>query len=223
MGGVKFEKITYDRVNDKIWIETPSLYEFIDLGLPSGIEWASYNVGATKPEELGLYFAWGETQGYTVNDVINNIKPFYWTDYKFSIDGTVNFSKYNKSDGLITLEKIDDAAIQSDKKYRIPTKNDWEELINNTVITAVENYNGSGVNGALLTSNNGKTLFLPLCGIAENGTMELTDTHCYYWSSTLNTSYYYRSWYFGFNFNTLNYLMVNSDRYNGLQIRPIKI
>ena len=68
-GGVEFEKITYDRVNDKVWIEMPQpLYEFVDLGLPSGLKWATCNVGATKPEEYGLYFAWGETEGYTRNN-----------------------------------------------------------------------------------------------------------------------------------------------------------
>ena len=64
-GGVEFETIIYDRVNDKVWIETPmlSLYEFVDLGL--SVKWASCNVGAEKPEDFGLYFAWGETEGYT--------------------------------------------------------------------------------------------------------------------------------------------------------------
>lgn len=57
-------RVTYDRVNDKVWFETP-LYEWVDLGLPSGLKWASTNVGASKPEEIGLYFAWGETEGYT--------------------------------------------------------------------------------------------------------------------------------------------------------------
>lgn len=66
-GGVDDIRIIYDRVNDKICFETPSLYEFVDLGLPSGTKWATCNVGATKPEDYGLFFAWGETQGYTRN------------------------------------------------------------------------------------------------------------------------------------------------------------
>ncbi len=68
-GGVEFETIIYDRVNDKVWIETPQpLCGFVDLGLPSGTKWASCNVGAEKPEDFGLYFAWGETEGYTRNN-----------------------------------------------------------------------------------------------------------------------------------------------------------
>ena len=60
----------------------PSKYEFVDLGLPSGTKWATTNVGATKPEEFGLYFAWGETEGYTADDVNNGVKQFSWADYK---------------------------------------------------------------------------------------------------------------------------------------------
>ena len=64
--GIEFEKITYDRVNDKVWFEMPQpLCGFVDLGLPSGLKWASCNVGAEKPEDFGLYFACGETEGYT--------------------------------------------------------------------------------------------------------------------------------------------------------------
>ena len=66
-GGVEFETIIYDRVNDKLWIETPQpLCGFVDLGL--SVKWASCNVGAEKPEDFGLYFAWGETEGYTRNN-----------------------------------------------------------------------------------------------------------------------------------------------------------
>ena len=62
-------RVVYDKTTDLVWIDTPiqSLYEFVDLGLPSGLKWASCNVGAEKPEDFGLYFAWGETEGYTRN------------------------------------------------------------------------------------------------------------------------------------------------------------
>ena len=70
MGGVDNIRVVYDSINDKVWIETPmlSLYEFVDLGLPSGLKWATTNVGASAPEDFGLYFAWGETEGYTRNN-----------------------------------------------------------------------------------------------------------------------------------------------------------
>lgn len=50
------------------------LYEWVELGLPSGMKWAAWNVGATKPEEYGLYFAWGEIEGYAeITDQNNSV------------------------------------------------------------------------------------------------------------------------------------------------------
>ena len=100
-----------------------SLYEWVDLGVPSGLKWAEWIVGATKLEEYGLYFAWGETQGYTG---ITDTKEFRLTDYKFSIDdSSSNFSKYNSTDGLKTLESSDDAASVTQSTCRMPTKADF--------------------------------------------------------------------------------------------------
>ena len=55
--------VNWNVLDDNI-VEVPSKYEFVDLGLPSGTLWADRNVGAEKPEDFGLYFAWGETEGY---------------------------------------------------------------------------------------------------------------------------------------------------------------
>ena len=78
-----FEYPTVSLVNETnmIYLMNNSLYEFVDLGLPSGLKWASCNVGAEKPEDFGLYFAWGETEGYSG---ITSEKGFYWGDYKYS-------------------------------------------------------------------------------------------------------------------------------------------
>ena len=62
---LEYPTVSYTKDTEKVWYMKPSLYEWVDLGLPSGLKWAAWNVGATKPEEFGLYFAWGETQGYT--------------------------------------------------------------------------------------------------------------------------------------------------------------
>ena len=69
LGEAEGLRVVYDETTDLVWIDTPiqSLYEFVDLGLPSGLKWATTNVGAEKPEDFGLYFAWGETEGYTRN------------------------------------------------------------------------------------------------------------------------------------------------------------
>jgi hypothetical protein len=126
---------------------TPELYEWVDLGLPSGLKWAAWNVGATKPEEFGWYFAWGESQGYTG---ITNEKQFSYVDYTLCDSGYV-MTKYNKTDGLITLEAADDAVYATDNTCRMPTADEMRELTANTTSAWVEDYNGTGVAGSILT------------------------------------------------------------------------
>ena len=83
-------------------------HEFVDFGLPSGTLWAKMNVGAESETDPGLYFAWGETEGYTVEQVGVD-KQFTWADYKFNPSGDgETFTKYTS--GEETLELIDDAA-----------------------------------------------------------------------------------------------------------------
>ena len=123
------------------FMNKPSLYEFVDLGLPSGLKWATTNVGASKPEEFGLYFAWGETQGYTGDDVKNGEKQFSWEDYKLCGGSSSTLTKYNTKssygtvDNLTTLRQVDDAAYTSDNTCRMPTRAELEELISNTTST----------------------------------------------------------------------------------------
>ena len=140
----------YKSVNWSV-LEKPELYEWVDLGLPSGLKWASCNVGASKPEEFGLYFAWGETEGYEIG------KSPSWDDYKF---GTLDaLTKYNEADGLTVLELEDDAAYQSDNTCRMPTKADVKELIANTTSTW-EEFDGFG--GRRFTSKtNSNSIFIP--------------------------------------------------------------
>ena len=150
-------------------------HEFVDLGLPSGLKWATCNVGATKPEEYGDYFAWGETETKS---------NFTWSTYsKFnpSGDGTT-FTKYT-FDGTTVLEAIDDAATANwGGSWRMPTDGEWAELFNNcTSILTTQN----GVSGFLLSATNGKKIFLPAAGYMENTSLEEDGTCGYYWSSSL--------------------------------------
>jgi hypothetical protein len=113
-----------------------SKYNWVDLGLPSGLKWATCNIGATSPEEYGLYFAWGETQGYVG---CTDTKQFIEEDYELldymDIYNHV-YKKYDPNvDNLTTLELSDDAAYLSDNLCRIPTLEDFEELVNNTTGT----------------------------------------------------------------------------------------
>ena len=85
-------------------------HEYVDLGLPSGTKWAKMNVGAQTETDYGLYFAWGETQGYTASQVGTD-KQFSQSDYKFNPSGDgETMSKYNTTDGKTVLDLEDDVA-----------------------------------------------------------------------------------------------------------------
>ena len=116
-------------------------YKTIDLGLPSGLLWAKCNVGASTPEETGLFFQWGDTQGYTAEQVGNGEgkKAFSWADYKWSVDGSSsNFSKYNATDSKTVLDLEDDAVrANMGVNWRMPTLEEYKELFLNTDIYLV--------------------------------------------------------------------------------------
>ena len=130
-GGTMTGGITFESESDT--------NEYVDLGLPSGLLWAKYNIGATSEEEAGLYFQWGDTQGYTAEQVGDGegLKEFNWADYKFPGSST-NFSKYNASDGKTVLDPEDDAAhVNMGDNWRMPTSDNFKELCLNTDIYLV--------------------------------------------------------------------------------------
>ena len=161
-----------------------SVYEFVDLGLPSGTLWATFNVGATNPEDYGDYFAWGET---TTKDLYD------WGTYQHFLYGHAGYIKYccNANNGyegfvdnLTALEACDDAATANwGYAWRMPTKTEMEELKNNcTIIWTSHN----GVNGCSFAGPNGNSIFMPAAGwnMAQNGLVGVGN-FADYWSSTL--------------------------------------
>lgn len=151
-------------------------YNFVDMGLPSGILWCDRNVGATSIYDRGLYFAWGETIGYKS---FTNDKKFTPDDYKFSLGSSSDtwstrlMSKYNYENTVIYLDKIDNAVrIYQGPEYDIPNSEDTREMMQATYTTRewITDYNGSGINGMLFTSkSNGNTLFFPVNYGINNG------------------------------------------------------
>lgn len=162
-------------------------HAYVDLGLPSGTKWATMNVGATKPEEYGLYFAWGDTQGYTASQVGSGEgqKAFAWADYKWSEDGGTTMSKYNETDGKTVLDLEDDAvAVAWGGSWKIPTEAQCQELIDNTTYTwtAV-----NGVNGGKFTASNGNYIFIPAAGIVYYGIMHYVGDSGFIWDTSLGS------------------------------------
>ena len=168
------------------WMEGyyESGYEYVDLGLPSGTKWATYNVGATKPEEFGDYFAWGETEPKT---------NYTWSTYKYCNGSSSTLTKYNTDssrgsvDNKTTLDLSDDAArVNWGGKWRMSTRAEQEELHNNcTWKWTTQN----GVKGYKVTSKtNGNSIFLPAAGERIGTSVYDVGSSGGYWSSSLHES-----------------------------------
>ena len=138
-------------------------YEYVDLGLPSGLKWATCNVGASSPEEYGLYFAWGETTGYTANDVTSGVREF--TKNKYNAGPAASIS------ADLTLEQ-DAAHVNLGGNWRMPTKAEYQELLDNCNVVWTDDYNGTGVKGRIFTSKvNGNSVFFPAAGFCKRSSV----------------------------------------------------
>lgn len=187
-------------------------YSYVDLGLPSGTLWATMNVGASKLSDYGLYFQWGDTIGYTA-DQVGKDKRFDWDNYKFSIDGKEIFSKY----GAPVLQLEDDAAhVNMGGNWHIPTSDQLYELINNAdyKFTTLD-----GVGGVVLTSKNdsSKSIFFPAAGGALNGSVIKSGEGVAIWLDSFNSNDSGLCFYADTSGNTKGDL----PRYNGLPIRGV--
>lgn len=202
--------------------ESSSTYEWIDLGLPSGLLWASTNVGAEKPEDFGLYFAWGETEGY---EGVTIDKQFSWSDYELCNGSDRTLTKYNTNshlgtvDNLTTLEQVDDAAYQADSSCRIPTRDECQELIDNTTSTW-ETLNG--VNGRrFISKTNGNSIFVPAAGCCLNGSVaQVSYSGCFY-SSSLDENSIMNVWSLLFDLSNVG-MTLDVFRCYGLTVRAVK-
>ena len=191
--------------------------DWVDLGLPSGLLWATRNVGASSPEDYGNYFAWGEISP----------KSYYsWDNYQYYCDNNSylltkycpmpSFGCNGYADTLTILQSGDDAAT-AHYGGRMPTKEEWQELTNNcTSVWTTQN----GVNGMRFTGPNGKTLFLPAAGHRLNS--ELTDAGSdgYFWTSSLKTDSPDYAWFFYFMVGENN--VVSYGREGGHPVRAVR-
>ena len=194
--------------------------EWVNLGLPSGLLWYSVNIGATSPEGYGDYFAWGETQ--TRSD-------YSWSTYTYAtLDANGNLqtlTKYNTSstfgtvDGKATLESSDDVATQVlGNGARIPTKAEWQELLDNTT---AEWTTVNGVYGRKYTATNGNSLFLPAAGYRDGSGLSDAGSYGYYWSASLIGSLPFIA--SGMNFNSdFQYVDYDGFRYDGFSVRAVR-
>ena len=135
-------------------------YEYVDLGLPSGTMWATYNVGASKPEDEGLLFQFGRVDGYKYGDTNHKFRTNAQNKQDTGSEYIPLTSSGNTYDKGTTLNLEDDTAhANMGGAWKMPTKNQLEELYDNTTHNVVV---VNGVQGMLYTSNiNGNKLFIP--------------------------------------------------------------
>ena len=157
-------------------ILTHNGYEYVDLGLPSGVKWAICNVGANSPEQAGLYFAWSETTGYTAEQVTSGVRAFSEDEYNAGPSASISTD--------ITLEQ-DAARANLGGDWRMPTKDEYQELLDNCNIVWTSDYNETGVAGCIFTSKvNGNSVFFPATGRCDNSYMLDVGSQGFYWSAS---------------------------------------
>ena len=237
-----YPNVSYIVEKDILHYMKNTKYEFVDLGLPSGLKWAAWNVGATKPEESGLYFAWGEDKGYVVtcgelqdesqglytaaitnSDGSETTKTFgeNFSDYEHGDVSTSAFTKYNKTDRLTILANEDDGCYLTEKAMRMPTEEECEELIANTDHDWTDNYNGSGVNGMTFTSKtNGNSIFVPAVGAVGSRVLGSFGLGGYFWSSSLSSSSVERAFFLYFFSDGLD--VGSCSRFGGFPLRAVR-
>ncbi len=171
-------------------------HEYVDLGL--SVKWATCNVGASKPEDYGNYYAWGETK----------------TKYDYSSSNSVTYGK-NYSD-IGGKSQYDAARANWGGTWRLPTKAELKELKNKCTWTRTTQ---NGVKGYKVTGPNGNSIFLPAAGYRDGTSLDDDDGFGFYWSSTPYDDY--DNYAFGLIFYDRDYGVYGYDCYYGLTVRPI--
>ena len=205
----------------------PDEHEYVDLGLPSGLLWATCNVGAETPEEYGDYFLWGETQP----------KDYYnWSTYQYC-NGTfldnwgierplltkycydANYGYNGFTDNLTILLPEDDAATANwGAGWRTPTIEEIQELYNNTTVFRTQQ---NGVYGELFTAANGNSIFLPAAGAAHNSHFSSVGREGQYWANSLSLSQTWSARRFRF-YEDETTDWISGDRNYGRSVRPVR-
>ena len=203
--------------------------EAVDLGLPSGLKWASFNLGASTPEEYGDYFAWGDIEPYynSLDPLVWKLgkeKGYAWSAYKWSMGSITTMIKYCEdalngyngfTDGKSVLDPEDDAAhVLLGEEWRMPTREEQDELRENC------SWEWTKLNGEIgyrVTGPSGNSIFFPVAGHFIWESLEEAGTDGHYWASSLSSSHSGDE----MCFDSDGVYWGGSVRSNGLPIRPV--
>ena len=183
--------------------------ERVDLGLSSGILWATCNIGASSPSEIGDYFAWGEKEP----------KDAYgWDTYKLCRGSYNSIFKYTETDRKKDLDsQYDVAKSVLGGEWRIPTKEDMEELVEEC------EWKWTSLNGQLgwkVIGSNNNYIFLPASGAASSYRIAGVNELGRYWTATRDDSNY-SAYNLRFKDGTDTIVVVDDTRFYGRTIRPV--
>ena len=173
-------------------------HTYVDLGLPSGLLWATCNIGATSPEEYGDYFAWGETS----------------PKEEYTEENSLTYGK--QMSDISGNAQYDAATANWGGDWRMPTRAEQQELLNNCTWTWTTQ---NGVNGYNVEGPNGNSIFLPAAGDRYGSSLYSAGSNGYYWSSA---PYEYHDLFACYlYFCSDGHGMYDSSRYNGQSVRPV--
>ena len=188
-------------------------HEYVDLGLPSGTLWATCNVGASKPEEYGNYYAWGETN--TKHDYSEG--TYTHCRRRSLLGGFLTWYKYDKLDNIGADAQYDVARKEWGSTWRLPTKAEFNELRSNCTWTRTTQ---NGIYGYKVTSKkNGNSIFLPAAGWRYGTSLDDQGTDGNYWSSTPHESDSGSAYLL--YFCSGGHYTVWNLRYHGRSVRPV--
>ena len=175
----------------------------VDLGLPSGTLWADRNIGAVSPEDVGLYFSWGNTDGHV-----------FGTDYDFEED-------YENTEGSKLEDDLDiehDAArVNMGEPWQLPTSEQFQELDDNCTheFVSLNGYKGM----RFISKINGNSIFFPCSGNGSGSSWYYRGGYGYYWSSSLYSATNGRNLYF---YSGGVYPQNNNSRFLGFAGRAVQ-
>lgn len=186
--------------NVTVFVPTIPVPEIIDLGLPSGIKWASFNLGSSKPEEIGDFYAWGEIEPYYISlDPLvwkeGKEAGYTWASYKWCMGKMNTLTKYcpeskygynGFTDKKTVLDPEDDAAYMAfGGRWRMPTDTEFTELI---FKCTWEETTLNGAVGHLVTGPNGNSIFFPARRMVEADGSPSNSYITWYWTSSVSFS-----------------------------------
>ena len=195
---------------------TTVVKDYVDLGLPSGLMWRKYNLGANSEYEMGNHYAWGET----VTKQKYDITTYKWGEL---IGETTYYTKYNETDKLTLLQPEDDAATANlGENYRTPTKEEWEELLDECtweVATKTNKNNETVIDYWKVVGPNGNFIILPSTGW-YNGDVWKDNVSGYQSASLKKTSLVYFIRWFNNKTNIMpDWIDANPEK--GYSVRPV--